>query len=96
MLPPFKTHLTENQLRSSSRYSVKNVRKEVTFSGEDIVLAFQIMKTPLILTESRPPQTDSDGETTRVSRFSQFEDKEEEQITDQNSLEDEISEKQQR
>lgn len=78
---------------------LKMLEKKSQFSGEDIVpWAFQIMKTTFIDTyrKQTTQQIDSDGEQTRVSRFSQFEDKEEEQITDQNSLEDEISEKQYR
>ena len=78
---------------------LKMLEKKAQFSGGDLVpWAFQIMKTTFIDTyrKQTTQQIDTDGEVTRVRRFSQFEDKEEEQITDQSSLEDEISEKQYR
>lgn len=78
---------------------LKMLEKKAQFSGGDLVpWAFQIMKTTFIDTYRRQTtqQIDTDGEVTRVRRFSQFEDKEEEQIADQSSLEDEISEKQYR
>ena len=78
---------------------LKMLEKKTQFSGGDLVpWAFQIMKTTFIDTyrKQTTQQIDADGEVTRVRRFSQFEDKEEEQVTDQSSLEDEISEKQYR